>query len=143
MGLALALAFASAAASDAPRPLPADQVAWSKVPSAADIASAQHVAAPQSSVGDVTLRCTAGSVGELKDCQVRSETPQGLGLASAAQRLTGRFRATTDPVPGARRDVQIDLPIHFTGDAAASEAPSDLGWPRMPPLELAQALFPE
>ncbi len=92
-----------------------------------------------------STRCagTAGSVGELKACQVLSETPQGLGLAEAAQRLSGRFHITTDPVPGARRDVQIDLPIHFTGDAAASEAPSDLGWSRMPPPELAQALFPE
>jgi TonB family protein len=75
--------------------------------------------------GVAKLACTVAHDGALKDCQVASETPQGLGfgetaLAIAAVMQMNPWTTQGAPVDGAR----IVLPIRFVLPPASAGSPS-------------------
>jgi protein TonB len=64
--------------------------------------------------GKAVLGCTVTIVGELKDCVVNSEEPEGMGFGDAALRLSKLFKMhpakATDGTP---TEGHINIPIRF------------------------------
>ena len=121
---AILLLQAAAAAPQRPPPSNADLPAWSRVPSAEEMARAYpQTASTANLAGSATLECTVGPTGELVDCVVANEAPAALGFGDAALSVAPRFQMPTKSPSGAStvgRTVQF--PIRWL-NPAKSQAP--------------------
>ena len=88
---------------------------WSRRPTVADLVRAYPAEAVKANVeGDVVLHCRVTAAGQLADCGVLRETPQGAGFGAAALSLTPLFEAREQtPEGGPKRGSDIRLPIRF------------------------------
>ena len=77
--------------------------------------------------GTVTLACKVNVDGRLDACKVAAESPQGVGFASAAMRLTTYFRLQPAKMDGKPVEGSITFPINFQlpDPAPAEAAPAD------------------
>ncbi len=98
---------------------------WARLPESLDIAASFPAAAKAAhvTVGHVALSCLIGQGGELTDCVVTRQSPEGLGFDKAALALSTLFQMTvwTDeglPTIGSR----VEIPLRY--EAGASEPPA-------------------
>jgi TonB family protein len=128
-GLA-ALAIASAAAADPPPPPSAPPPTsprlgtpsiiqnpdWAAIPSARGLLQVYPEQAWRKHIsGHVVLACEVAVEGWAQNCQVRSETPPGLGFGEAALKFSHSFRFIPMrrdgvPIPGGK----VVVPVAFT-----------------------------
>jgi TonB family protein len=88
---------------------------WSRRPGAEDLMRAYPAEATTARLeGDVVLHCHVTLAGQLTDCSVLRETPQGAGFGAAALKLTELFEAREQtPEGGPKRGSDIRIPIRF------------------------------
>ncbi|HZZ67469.1 MAG TPA: TonB family protein [Phenylobacterium sp.] len=88
---------------------------WSRRPEAEDLMRAYPADAAKGRLeGDVVLHCHVTLTGQLTDCSVLRETPQGAGFGAAALKLTELFEAREQtPEGGPKRGSDIRIPIRF------------------------------
>jgi protein TonB len=99
---------------------------WSRRPTVEDLVAAYPAEAVRAKVeGDVVLHCQVTASGELADCTVLRETPEGAGFGAAALKLTGLFQAREQtPDGGPKRGSEIRLPIRFRLPTATTPSAS-------------------
>ena len=87
------------------------QPIWLQRPTAQELARLYPDQAQRAGVGgDVIVDCLVAASGELRACEVVSETPEGHGFAEAAMNLARRYRAK---VVAAQAGARVRLPITF------------------------------
>ncbi len=106
LGIVLALA-APAAAQDRPPD-------WLKKPTQADLEAVWPAKAlKQGYGGKATITCVLTVQGALRDCQVRSESPEGGGFGSAALVLASQFMMRPQLQGGKPVESTVTIPINF------------------------------
>lgn len=83
-----------AAEPDPNAPLP--YVPWSQRPTVTDTLGAWPISSLFGIAGYAVSTCTLGLLGAPEDCELAHESPKDLGVGSAAQRLTERYRVTPE-----------------------------------------------
>lgn len=113
LALTVALLLQTSAAPVRPPPSNDDLPKWSKTPDAGAMTAAYPAAAKaQNLAGSAAIDCTVDASGDLSDCVVASETPEGQGFGAAALSLASQFRLGTKAPSGAAtagRTVRIPL----------------------------------
>ena len=99
--------------------------AWRSMPTGEMFAASYPAAARAAGVSEarILVDCDIAEGGRLSRCEVRSETPEGLGFGAAALGLTGAFQTSVWsaeglPTVGGR----ITLPIRYQQPSAATAA---------------------
>lgn len=92
---------------------------WDRAPTQAEINAAWPKEAAGLPSGQAALRCELDTSGQLRACQVISESPRNKGFGRAAKTLSKSFRVVLDPndVKAARKYV-VDVPFRFRDPAA-------------------------
>ena len=99
-------------------------VAWTAVPSVADLAAAYPRGARERRVAGVaTLSCQIRGDGSLRQCSTVSEEPRSDGFAVAARELSRLFRAPVDQpgnqaLEGAYTQIRFNFPIEALDPAS-------------------------
>lgn len=88
---------------------------WLRRPSGADMAGAYPSNAARLGVGgDVVIECLVARDGQVEDCVVVSETPEGMGFGAAAVAVSGAFRMRPQQVDGQPQgEIVIRIPISW------------------------------
>ncbi len=87
---------------------------WSQVPTQAEINAAWPREAVGLASGQASLRCDLDKTGQLRDCDVTSESPSGKGFGKAAKTLAKTFRVAFDPSEAKTLPkYAVDLPFRF------------------------------
>jgi len=95
---------------------------WSRAPTQAEINAVWPKSAAGLPYGQAALRCDLTKTGQLRACDVISESPPSKGFGRAAQELSKLFQVNVDPAEGKRlSDYKVDLPFRFR-DPATPEA---------------------
>jgi TonB family protein len=120
----LLLQAAQAAAPARPPPSAEDLPAWSRTPSAADMAAAYPPEASKANLaGSASLECTVAATGDLADCVVTGEAPAGAGFGAAAMAVAGKFQMPArSPSGAAMAGRTVAFPIRWL-NPAKSQAP--------------------
>ncbi|WP_286693278.1 MULTISPECIES: energy transducer TonB [unclassified Brevundimonas] len=63
--------------------------------------------------GTVELRCVSGPDGQVRDCVVTAETPEGYGFGREALRATGDARMRPAEVDGESGEASASFGVHF------------------------------
>lgn len=122
---ALAVAALAGAAAAAPSSSGGNSEAdWVKKPRSEDLATVWPRDAIRKGLdGEVMLRCVVTVEGLLSRCEVKSETPPGLGYGAAALQLTPQFQMKPKKVNGAPVEGIVLVPVNFRGAASIQLAP--------------------
>jgi hypothetical protein len=118
--------------------------AWSRTPSAADVAAAFPPRAKAAGVGgQVLLSCTLNRALQPRDCAVTREQPGGYGFGTAARRLAEGLAAA--PGQGLARGSEVEVPVAFPAELARGEAAvvRNPAWAAIPSAADFQASFPK
>lgn len=92
---------------------------WTRVPTQAELDAAWPKDAAGVPFGQAALRCVLMKTGQLRSCDVVSETPRGKGFGKAAQQLSKLFQVNIGPIEAkAFKDYKLDLPFRFRDPAA-------------------------
>jgi TonB family protein len=92
---------------------------WNRVPTQAEVSAAWPKAATGQPSGQVALRCDLVKTGQLRSCEVISETPRGKGFGKAAVELSKLFQINVNPSEAKTvSDYKVDLPFRFRDPAA-------------------------
>lgn len=86
---------------------------WIRVPTQSAVDAAWPKAAAGTPSGQAALRCFLGKTGQLRSCEVISETPRGKGFGRAAQDLSKLFQVSVAPDDKGLRDYRVDIPFRF------------------------------
>jgi protein TonB len=115
-----ALAIATAAAADSPPPSAKPTIIqnpdWAAIPSARGLLQVYPEQAWRKHIsGHVVLACEVAVDGSAQNCEVRSETPPGIGFGRAALMFSRNFRFIPMrrdgvPIPGGK----VVVPVTFT-----------------------------
>lgn len=142
-------AIAAPAAAQPAGPTTSTPVAWLERPSADDIIAAIPVeAARQGISGSATIRCRVTTDGVAQDCEVVSESREGLGFGAAAVLLSRQFLlrpATQDGVPIASTmstTIRFDLE-GMRGRRDTTTYVTAATWLRAPSRAEMDAVFPD
>ncbi len=98
-----------------PKPRVISNPDWISKPSGAQLADAYPGRALDLGMaGSVTLLCTVGVDGRVRDCKVAAETPKDLGFGPAALRLSRWFRIRPETENGEAIDgALVRVPLQF------------------------------
>ena len=87
---------------------------WLKKPTAEDLYSVWPTAAwAKGEGGKAVVRCTVTTVGALRECAVKSESPPGSGFGDAALALTSQFLMRPAVKNGQAVASEVNIPITF------------------------------
>lgn len=73
--------------------------------------------------GQALLKCTVDTEGYLFDCEVRQETPPGVGFGNAALEITAYMRMNPATSQGVPTTAQVEIPINFAIPTGSSQRP--------------------
>lgn len=91
---------------------------WIRAPGQADLATAWPKAAVGLAFGQAALRCALTETGELRYCDVISETPRDKGFGKAALGLSKLFKVNVAPEDAKKfKSYKVDLPFRFRDPA--------------------------
>lgn len=92
---------------------------WSRVPTQAEINAVWPKSAAGLPYGQAALRCELTKTGQLRYCDVISESPRAKGFGRAALDLSKLFQVNVDPTDSKRlSDYKVDVPFRFRDPAA-------------------------
>ncbi|MDO8295280.1 MAG: TonB family protein [Caulobacter sp.] len=112
--LLLAAADPSSWPADPTRPVVISETDWLRRPTPAQLADAWPAAARAAgTTGKVLMNCLLAYDGGLKDCQVISETPPGMGFGAAALSLAGAYQLTPVVDGQSATDGRIVISVRF------------------------------
>jgi TonB family protein len=95
---------------------------WNRVPTQAELDAVWPKGAAGLPFGQAALRCVLMKTGQLRSCDVISESPRGKGFGKAAQELSKLFLVNIGAADAKTfKDYKVDLPFRFR-DPAAPEA---------------------
>ncbi len=87
---------------------------WVRKPTPEDLSGLWPMAARDGySAGDVVMTCEVDVQGEAKDCQVLSETPQGVDFGWAASKMPKLLHFSPATSQGQPIPWRVTIPIHF------------------------------
>lgn len=103
----------------------ADLPAWSRTPSAAEMAAAYPPEAAKANLaGSATVECTVGPAGELIACTVAGESPTQAGFGAAALALAPKFQMPAkSPSGAAMAGRTVRFPLRWL-NPARTQAPA-------------------
>ncbi len=133
------LAMLAAAVLAAQSPTTVTNPTWERKPAPDELPNAYPDRALAKGIeGQVVILCTADTYGDLDDCKVVSEQPQGWGFGDAALRLAFSFHMRPQLRNGLSEPSQVRVPIHFALPPSTPRPPATTpgqskatlrGWP--------------
>lgn len=119
---------------------------WARRPTGDEVARYYPDEAVDKSIGGkVTIECSVATSGALKDCEVLSESPAGVGFGKAAVRMAQTvFRMTPQTVDGKPVDgARVKIPLNFAATTYSARAIIlDAVWDSAPSFEDMAAAWP-
>lgn len=112
-------------AADPDAPLP--YVPWSQRPTASDTLAAWPISGLFGIAGHAVSACTLGLQGAPEECVLTHESPKGLGVGAAAERLIARYRVAPEFLPpgvGKRVSISAHFPAGPLPRPATTAAPT-------------------
>lgn len=144
IGLSVVLAAAAAAASAAQAQVIVNPD-WAKIPSGERVSRYYPDDAIDRSVsGRVTLLCLVAANGWLRDCEVESESPIGMGFGAAGLAMAGEFRMKPQTVDGKPVDgTAVRIPLVLVAPSpSARHVITEAVWAAAPSFEDMAAAWP-
>lgn len=91
---------------------------WNRVPTQAEINAVWPKGAAGLPSGQAALRCDLTKTGQLRSCDVISESPRAKGFGQAALDLSKLFQVNIDPADSKRlSNYKVDVPFRFRDPA--------------------------